>query len=132
MNLGHTFGHAVEQVSGYQVRHGEAVAMGLVAAANLSARLGHCEPALQQRIEAVLQRLSLPTRIPATLAPAAIWQAMGSDKKKMAGRLRFVLIRDAGDVFVAGEVEEAAVLATLAELSYSNESWTATDREDHG
>ena len=117
LNLGHTFGHAIEQVSGYGVRHGEAVAMGLVAAANLSARLGHCAPALQQRIELVLQRLNLPTRIPGGLAPAAILAAMASDKKKAAGKLRFVLIRDVGDVFVTGEVEEAAVLATLAELS---------------
>ena len=113
LNLGHTFGHAVEQVSGYAIRHGEGVALGLVAAANLSARLGHCAPDLQSKIEVVLTRLNLPTRTPAYLPPAALYQAMGRDKKKVAGRLRFVLLRGVGDVFVADEVAETAVLATL-------------------
>ncbi len=113
LNLGHTFGHAVEQVSGYRVRHGEGVAMGLVAAANLSARLELCDPALQGRIEAVLQAQNLPTRIPAEFEPKAIYQAMFSDKKKAAGKLRFVLLQDVGDVFVMDNVAETAVLATL-------------------
>ena len=65
LNLGHTFGHAIEQVSGYAIRHGEGVAMGLAAAANLSARLGHCPPDLQGMVEAILDQLHLPTRIPA-------------------------------------------------------------------
>ncbi|MCZ7528406.1 MAG: hypothetical protein M5U14_19775 [Acidimicrobiia bacterium] len=69
LNLGHTFGHAVEQVSGYTVRHGEGVAMGLVAAANLSARLEACDPALQGRIEQVLENVGLPTRLPLSLRP---------------------------------------------------------------
>ncbi len=113
LNLGHTFGHAVEQVSGYWVRHGEGVAMGLVAAANLSARLGFCDPALQNRIEAVLQAQGLPSRIPAEFEPTAVYQAMFTDKKKAAGKLRFVLLRDVGNVFVTGDVAETAVLASL-------------------
>lgn len=117
LNLGHTFGHAVEQVSSYAVRHGEGVAMGLVAAAHLSACLGYCPPALQGRIEAVLSRLGLPTRIPAHLSPEALFAVMGSDKKRAAGQLRFVLLRDIEDVFVTGEVERTAVLETLAELA---------------
>ncbi len=116
LNLGHTFGHAVEQVSGYAIRHGEGVAMGLVAAANLSAQLGYCSPGLQRRIEAVLARLNLPTRIPSNLPPAALYRAMGSDKKKAAGKLRFVLLRDVGDVFVTDAVGETAVLATLEDV----------------
>lgn len=113
LNLGHTFGHAIEQVSGYTVRHGEGVAMGLVAAANLSARLGLCRPALQRRIEALLGRLYLPTRIPAGLATSEIIAAMSNDKKKAAGNLRFILIRAVGDVFVSGDVPEEAVAETL-------------------
>jgi len=113
LNLGHTFGHAVEQVSGYRVRHGEGVAMGLVAAVNLSARLEYCDPTLQGRIEMVLQALNLPTRIPAEFDPAAIYQTMFSDKKKAAGKLRFILLQDVGNVFVTGDVVEPAVLATL-------------------
>ncbi|MBK8988880.1 MAG: 3-dehydroquinate synthase [Chloroflexi bacterium] len=116
LNLGHTFGHAIEQVSGYAVRHGEGVAMGLAAAAHLSARLGFCDPALPTRIEAVLQNVGLPTRIPANLPPQRLYQAMGHDKKKAAGKLRFVLLRDVGDVFVAGDVAETAVLDTLRAL----------------
>ncbi len=113
LNLGHTFGHAIEQVSGYTVRHGEGVAMGLTAAANLSARLEECDPALQARIEKVLANVGLPTRIPADLPPEALFHAMGSDKKKAAGLLRFVLIRDVGDVFVRGNVAKEDVLAAI-------------------
>jgi 3-dehydroquinate synthase len=117
LNLGHTFGHAIEQVSGYTIRHGEGVAMGLVAAANLSARLEHCDPELQPRIEALLTRLHLPTRIPANLPHEALFRAMGSDKKKAAGQLRFVLLRGAGDVFVTGDVLETAVYAALSAIT---------------
>ena len=113
LNLGHTFGHAVEQVSGYRVRHGEGVALGLVAAANLSARLELCAPAVQNRIEAALHAQNLPTRIPAQFDPTAVYQAMFSDKKKAAGKLRFVLLREVGDVFVMGDVAKEDVLASL-------------------
>ncbi len=117
LNLGHTFGHAIEQVSGYAIRHGEGVAMGLVAAANLSARLEFCDPNLQPRIEAVLTRLHLPTRIPANLSHDKLYRAMGSDKKKAAGQLRFVLLEAVGDVFVTGDVPETAVYQTLSAVT---------------
>ncbi len=113
LNRGQTFGHAIEQVRGYVVRHGEGVAMGLVAAANLSARLGHCDPDLQNKIEAVLMRVGLPIRIPLDLPIQPIYQAMFSDKKKAGGQLRFVLIREVGDVFITGGVAETAVFDTL-------------------
>jgi 3-dehydroquinate synthase len=113
LNLGHTFGHAIEQVSGYSVRHGEAVAMGLAAAAHLSAALGECAPSLPRLVEMVLTRLGLPIHIPPALDPAALYAAMSSDKKKQAGQLRFVLIGDVGDVFVRDGVPEAAVMAAL-------------------
>lgn len=113
LNLGHTFGHAVEQVSGYAVRHGEGVAMGMVAAANLSARLEECDPALQGRIEKVLENVGLPTRIPSYLSPEEMFHYMGSDKKKAAGVMRFVLIHDMGDAFVASNVAKEDVLAAI-------------------
>lgn len=113
LNLGHTFGHAIEQVSGYGLRHGEAVAIGLVAAANLSARLELCAPTLQGQIERVLQSVSLPTRIPAQLDLEQVFEMMGSDKKKAAGKLRFVLLRDVGDVLVTSEAKSEEVMATL-------------------
>ncbi len=119
LNLGHTFGHAIEQVSGYTVRHGEGVAMGLVLAANLSARLGYCSPALQTDIETVLTAHHLPIRVPAHLATNDLYKAMWTDKKKAAGKLRFVLLRGIGDAFVTREgmdVGKTAVLQTINDL----------------
>lgn len=113
LNLGHTFGHAIEQVSGYAIRHGEAVAMGLAAAAHLSAALEECPPALPGEVEAVLAGLGLPARIPRSLDPAALYAAMGTDKKKQSGRLRFVLIRNVGEVFVRGDVARDNVMAAI-------------------
>jgi 3-dehydroquinate synthase len=117
LNLGHTFAHAIEQVSGKAIRHGEAVAMGIVAAANLSVRLGHCSAALQQRIEKVLSHVGLPVRIPPAAGPRQIYDTMGTDKKKKAGLRRLVLLRDVGDVFVTDTATETAVLDTLKELT---------------
>jgi 3-dehydroquinate synthase len=116
LNLGHTFGHAIEQVSGYRVRHGEGVAMGLVAAANLSARLGFCASELQGQVEAVLRTLTLPMRIPADMDLEQIYAMMGSDKKKAAGKLRFILLRDVGDVFITSEVGIREVMETLTDV----------------
>ncbi len=116
LNLGHTFGHAVEQVSNYEIRHGEAVAMGIVAACHLSSSLSFCSPSLQNRVESLLARLHLPARIPANLPPQTLYQAMGSDKKKTAGKLRFVLLRGVGEVFITGDVPESSVMSSLASL----------------
>ena len=116
LNLGHTFGHAIEQVSGYQVRHGEGVAMGIVAATNLSAKLGECSPDLQARIEAVLQKVNLPTRIPANLDVETIYETMWRDKKKAGKILNLILIHEVGDVFIRGGVADTAVLETIYEL----------------
>ena len=88
LNLGHTFAYAIEQVSNNAYRHGEAVGIGLVAAANLSARLGYCEASLQNRIESILKGVNLPTQIPLHLKPDVIFQAMQRDKKKQAGQLK--------------------------------------------
>jgi shikimate kinase / 3-dehydroquinate synthase len=117
LNLGHTFAHAIEQASDHTVRHGEAVAMGLVAAANLSARLGYCKRALQDEVTAVIVDANLPTRIPATATPERVIQAMRRDKKQRGGRLRFILFREIGDVFVADQVPLDEVSATLEALA---------------
>ncbi|MFN2170296.1 MAG: 3-dehydroquinate synthase [Candidatus Promineifilaceae bacterium] len=113
LNLGHTFGHAVEQVSEYSIRHGEGVAMGLVAAAHLSAALGFCPVELETRISEVLTSAALPVRIPAEFKTEDIYLAMASDKKKAAGQLRFILLREVGDVFVSDQVSESQVMETL-------------------
>jgi shikimate kinase/3-dehydroquinate synthase len=113
LNLGHTFAHAFERLSDYQLRHGEAVAMGMAAAARLAVDLGHCQPAVRQRIIALLDHLGLPTA-PPNYEPEAVWDAMTSDKKKQGKQLRFVLPLDIGQVDVFNDVPRQAVLATLA------------------
>jgi len=116
LNLGHTFGHAYETLSGYQLRHGEGVSMGLAAATRLAARLALCEPALVQRVESLLSRLDLPIRAPG-FAPEAVLAAMGADKKRIGNRLRFVLPRGLGVVELIDDAPVPEVRAVLAELA---------------
>jgi len=98
LNLGHTFGHAIEALSGYGVfRHGEAVAMGMVMAARFSVSLGLCAPETADRIEALIGVLGLPTAPPPIDAEAFI-ESMRHDKKVRGGKLRFILVRDIGSV----------------------------------
>ena len=100
LNLGHTVGHALELVSGYQLSHGEAVAIGMVVEARLSESLGLARFGLAQRISAVLRSFDLPVGIPPGLAPAAILAGMRVDKKNVAGELRFALPVEIGQVQV--------------------------------
>ncbi len=118
LNLGHTFAHAIEQVSGYSINHGEAVSMGMVAAANLSYRLGHCQPDVQTRIEAILATIGLPIRIPG-LDPILLVKAMESDKKRLGTNIRFVLPGRSGNALVVDNVDRSAVMATLHEMKRS-------------
>jgi 3-dehydroquinate synthetase len=117
LNLGHTFAHAIEQTSKYTISHGEAVAIGLVAAANLSVRLGFCNLDVQQRIEKVIGNVSLPIRIPAAINHSNLMKIMGYDKKKTAGQQRFILIREIGDVFMSEAVSPGAVVETVEAVS---------------
>ncbi len=116
LNLGHTYGHAFETLSGYRLRHGEAVSIGLVAATRLATRLELCEPDLVERVETLLGRLGLPIRAYG-FAPPQVLAAMGADKKRIGNRLRFVLPRAIGDVDVFDDVPDQAVLAVLTELT---------------
>jgi len=110
LNLGHTFGHALEAATGYSDRllHGEAVAVGLVLAFDLSARLGLCPQEAPGRIAAHLRAMGMvaaPRQIPGPLPDAdELIALMLQDKKTRHGRLRFVLGRDIGESFVADEV----------------------------
>lgn len=90
LNLGHTFGHAVETASDYRLLHGEAIAIGLVAEVRLAERLGLASNGLAERIATCLAGLGLPTEMPADLSPQAVVQAAKVDKKRAAGNLRFV------------------------------------------
>jgi 3-dehydroquinate synthase len=112
LNLGHTFAHAFEVLSDYQLRHGEAVAMGTAVAARLAVELNHCPPDAARRMITLLDHLGLPTTAP-DYDPRATWAAMTSDKKKQGKRLRFVLPLDVGRVDIFDEVPREAVLAVL-------------------
>ena len=102
LNFGHTFGHAIETEQGYgsphndNLNHGEAVAVGMVLAARLSASLGMADAADTDRLAELLKAYGLPTAIPAGLPPEALLARMRLDKKNLAGRLRLVLWRGVG------------------------------------
>lgn len=116
LNLGHTFAYGIESASGGEIDHGEAVAMGLVAASRLSARLGHASQDLADRVEAIVGHIGLSPHIPAGVEVAAIIEGMQSDKKRRGTRLRFVLLRDVGDPFVTDAVSMDEVTAVLEGL----------------
>jgi 3-dehydroquinate synthetase len=120
LNMGHTFAHAIEKVSEYALRHGEAVAMGIAAATDLSAQLGYCDHDLKERIDLVLKKVGLPNRIPANLSPQSILDVMSRDKKRLAQSNRLVLPVKVGQVFVADNISDSDILNTLKEVSGSN------------
>ncbi len=115
LNLGHTAGHAIEQLSGFELRHGEAVSIGMVAAAEMAVALGLADPALPARIAAALAVHDLPVRCP-PLDGEEIWEMMGRDKKKRGRRLRWILPRAIGQVEIVSDVARATVLRVLREL----------------
>jgi 3-dehydroquinate synthase len=120
LNLGHTFGHALEAEAGYgeALLHGEAVAIGMVMAFALSARLGLCAPQTTERVRAHLRSVGLPTALD-ELSFRPSWPAetllahMRHDKKVEDGRLRFVLARGIGAAFVCATVSGDDVVAVL-------------------
>ena len=105
LNLGHTVGHAVELASGFRLRHGEAVAIGLVVEARLAEEQGIAEAGLAQRIEACLRGLGLPTVIPAWIDGEVFLRALKVDKKNAAGQVRFAFPERIGAYRVGVTVE---------------------------
>lgn len=124
LNLGHTFGHGIEAWSEFKLKHGEAISLGMVCALRLSHALGFCSEQDADEAIDLLRHVGLPTSMADAHELAdvlrfdadAIWQIMQSDKKKRAGKLRFVLMRRPGDVFVCDEVEPAMAIAALKSL----------------
>lgn len=115
LNLGHTFGHAIETASGYgNWLHGEAVAAGMCIAADMSARLGWITTADRDRAVQLLVRFGLPTEAPKIGATRAL-ALMGMDKKVLEGRVRLVLLRSLGRAEVVGDYPAEALNATLAQ-----------------
>ncbi len=121
LNLGHTFGHALEAATGYdggRLVHGEAVAIGMCQAFRFSAKLGLCAPVEAARMANHLKTVGLPTElheIPGGVGDVdRLMAAIGQDKKVSRGKLTFILARDIGESFIAKDVDPAAVREFLA------------------
>jgi 3-dehydroquinate synthase len=113
LNLGHTFGHAVEAATHYtQWLHGEAIGAGLLMAATMSHECGMIEAVEVDRLRRLLQRVGLPVRI-GGVAPEVALELMRIDKKVQGGRMRLVLLRSIGDSFVTADYSEQALQRTL-------------------
>ncbi|KAG9598781.1 hypothetical protein KCV01_g8572, partial [Aureobasidium melanogenum] len=114
LNLGHTFGHALETAGNYsEILHGEGVAIGMVLAARLSARLGMAPSSDTDRLVALLQRLGLPVEPSKAHAASRLLDLMRLDKKNTAGTLRLILWRGVGQAEIVSGVPDADVLAVL-------------------
>lgn len=114
LNLGHTFGHAIETGMGYgEWLHGEAVGAGMLLAADLSCREGWLSRSDVERVARLLTRAGLPLAAPAGMTPEIFLQHMAVDKKNVDGRLRLVLLRQLGDAVVTDRASPDNLRATL-------------------
>lgn len=114
LNLGHTFGHAIETHLGYgNWLHGEAVSTGMMMAATLSEELGDISIADVSRLEKLLARANLPTVSPDTMQPEDYLPHMMRDKKVLSGKLRLVLLKSLGQAYVANDTDHTLVLNAI-------------------
>ncbi|HEC20355.1 MAG TPA: 3-dehydroquinate synthase [Gammaproteobacteria bacterium] len=114
LNLGHTFGHAIEAGMGYGTwLHGEAVGAGMLMAADLSHRLGDVSAEELQRTRALLQAAALPTRIPKAMNSERFLELMAVDKKVQAGVIRLVLLKHIGAAYVSDDYDPNRLRETL-------------------
>jgi 3-dehydroquinate synthase len=114
LNLGHTFGHAIESATGYvEWLHGEAVGTGLLMAADMSARMGALDASIVERLRSLLLRIGVPVQAP-RIGAARAFDYMRVDKKVQAGRVRLILLEGLGKAVVTGGYPDPALHATLA------------------
>ena len=120
LNLGHTFGHAIENYSGYGTwLHGEAVAIGTAMAASMSARMGWIDADLVKRIYVLLERANLPVELPvdSPMTRDSFLKLMSVDKKVANGQLRLILLKGAlGNCVFTGDFDEEAMVQTIDEF----------------
>jgi len=117
LNYGHTVGHAIEAAEGYgNLRHGECVSLGMIAAARISERLGLASPGLAAEHQEILAAYGLPTQCEIR-DPGEILSIMHSDKKALRGKLRFVLASAIGQIQICEEASDGLVEEVLKELS---------------
>jgi 3-dehydroquinate synthase len=116
LNFGHTFGHAIEAATAYEVYlHGEAVALGMLIAANLSQRAGLIDGAIRDRVRDILGKAGLPTEAP-RVGAARVQELMQMDKKVLGGVIRLVLLEKLGRAIVTTDYPQTALDASLAEF----------------
>ncbi|EMR13934.1 3-dehydroquinate synthase [Methylophaga lonarensis MPL] len=114
LNLGHTFGHAIETGTGYgNWLHGEAIAVGMLMAADLSQRLGWLPTETVERIRAILQAAALPVEAPSEMTEQQFMDLMAVDKKVQEGVIRLILLRGIGQAVISDDYEAAQLSATL-------------------
>jgi 3-dehydroquinate synthetase len=117
LNLGHTVGHGIEAAAGYAgYRHGEAIALGLLAALRLSSELAGCDPAWRARTASLTARHGLPVRLDPAVATADVLEAMGRDKKADGRALNMVLIARPGEVLLGMDPPRERIVAAIEEL----------------
>ncbi|MCP4492932.1 MAG: 3-dehydroquinate synthase [Gammaproteobacteria bacterium] len=115
LNLGHTFGHAIEAVMGYgNWLHGEAVATGMVMAIDLSERLGRVDNSLKKRVTSLLEQCALPIKSPPKITVELYMQAMAIDKKALNGSIKFVLLKKLGQAFITDDYDQDSLEQTLS------------------
>ena len=112
LNFGHTVGHAIEAVSGFRYKHGQAVAIGMMAAAKISSRMGILDKSEVLRLERLIIAAGLPAQMP-ELDKEKVTQAMQHDKKVRGDKIRFVLLKSIGNAFISDEVDPALVKEVL-------------------
>jgi 3-dehydroquinate synthase len=116
LNYGHTVGHALESVSGFRIKHGEGVAIGMVAAGMISNRMGILSQLELDRIISIVKETGLPSGI-AGLNIEKIMQVIEYDKKKVKGKIRFILPETIGKVFINDDVSQVLVRQVLEDLN---------------
>jgi 3-dehydroquinate synthase len=118
LNFGHTLGHAVETAENYTMRHGEAVAIGMVYAARLANKTGLCDAGVPERVESLIGSYGLPTKLAALKRRPGVTELLDTmmiDKKAEAGKVKFVLPRKIGEVVVTKEWDEQHLRDLLAQ-----------------
>lgn len=113
LNYGHTLGHALEAQSNFTLAHGEAVALGMIAAARISENSGYLDQASRERIERIVGEAGLPVRIPQDMATEGILSRLKMDKKKEGDVIHFVLLKKIGMPFVNGGVDDKNIIPVI-------------------
>lgn len=114
LNFGHTIGHAVEAASNFEIAHGYAVAMGMIAASRISMKKGLLREQSFNRITTVIERYGLPTRIPDDLDRDLIKSYLLTDKKRIGSTTSYILALDIGEVIISEEVSEEEINAVIS------------------